>query len=170
MLGKEIFDQFRLTDEEALTLAAAKLWLMQHDLDKDPDPEDICAKRPVILEYALALHRACEAQFGAEGVPDANPTELRARVDHVSWAPAVRRALGDLPFDKARALCTNWSVVAGMLSKVRRRDRAVLLCVELAVFYPWPQVRARSTRAGHRQAGRCHGRTDHTRLLRGDRR
>jgi hypothetical protein len=49
--GSDIERQFALTDEEAVALAAAKLWLMEEDLAGDPDLEDRFEKEPVVERY-----------------------------------------------------------------------------------------------------------------------
>ena len=129
--------EFRPTDEEFLILALTKLWLMQTDYERDPDPPDREVKHVVCLEYAVELHRAFQQQLEFEDVPDATVRGFVNRMESEGWAPAIRRALGDVGFDEARKLMSDRRVIDSLLSTVTRRDRAVLLLVELSAFFPW---------------------------------
>ncbi len=135
-----VAELFRLTEEESFLLVATKWWLMSQDRDLDPDTPDREAKAPVVLQYGLEVHRACQRELGCTEV-DLPPVEREALLERIlrpGWPAAVRRALGDAPFDKVEDLFADWPFIGALLKTVTRRERAVLLTVELASFYPWP--------------------------------
>lgn len=138
--SERVVDFFSLTEEEAFILAVAKYWLMASDLDQDPDLADQKAKHPVILQYGLELHRACQHELEADDdtVPLATREDILQRMRAADWPAAVRRSLGDTDFDVFDELLSEWAFVASVLKTVTSRARGVLLTVELASFYPWP--------------------------------
>jgi 50S ribosome-binding GTPase len=135
-----VAELFRLTEEESFVLVATKWWLMAQDRDLDPDAHDREAKAPVVLQYGLEVHRACqrELECSDDDLPPVEREALLERVQRPGWPPAVRRALGDAPFEEVESLFADWPFIAALLKSVTRRERAVLLTVELASFYPWP--------------------------------
>ncbi|MDP8943382.1 MAG: hypothetical protein M3N16_04595, partial [Actinomycetota bacterium] len=132
-------DQFALTDEEALVLSASKLWLMREDIALDPDGEDRRRKRPVAAAYMAALHRSFEREREDGEAPEPTTAGVIARLEKPGWPASVRRSLGRADRPDAERVLAHWSVVQGLLGQVTRRERAVLLAVELAAFYPWPE-------------------------------
>lgn len=138
--AERVAQLFRLTEEESFVLVATKWWLMSQDRDLDPDVPDREAKAPVVLQYGLEVHRACQREVGCteEDLPAVEREALLERIGRAGWPAAVRRALGDAPFEKVESLFTEWPFIAALLKTVTRRERAVLLTVELASFYPWP--------------------------------
>lgn len=135
-----VAELFRLTEEESFVLVATKWWLMSQDLDLDPDAPDREAKAPVVLQYGLEVHRACQRELECteDNLPPVEREALLERIRCPGWPPAVRRVLGDAPFEKVEFLFADWPFIAALLKTVTRRERAVLLTVELASFYPWP--------------------------------
>lgn len=140
MADQRVADLFSLTCQEAFVLAAAKWWLMSEDLRKDPDLDDRVAKRPVVLQYGVELHRAFQLELGHrdDDVPEPTREALLQRMRGPEWPAAVRRSLGDADYDTVEALFSDWTFVASLLKSVTSRERAVLLTVELACLYPWP--------------------------------
>lgn len=140
MAERSVADLFSLTPEEAFVLSAAKWWLMSEDLRKDPDFDDQVAKRPVVLQYGVELHRSFQMELGHQDddVPEPTPEALLQRMRGPGWPPAVRRALGDADYEAFEVLFSDWTFVASLLKTVTSRERAVLLTVELACLYPWP--------------------------------
>lgn len=138
--AERVADLFRLTEEESFVLVATKWWLMAQDRDLDPDAPDREAKAPVVLQYGLEVHRACqrELQCFDDDLPPVEREALLERVRRPGWPPAVRRALGDAPFEAVESLFADWPFIAALLKTITRRERAVLLTVELASYYPWP--------------------------------
>ena len=138
--AERVADLFRLTEEESFVLVATKLWLMAQDRDLDPDAPDREAKAPVVLQYGLEVHRACqrEVECSDDALPPVEREALLERIRRPGWPSAVRRALGDAPFETVESLFADWPFIAALLKTVARRERAVLLTVELASYYPWP--------------------------------
>lgn len=135
---QDVFQEFALTEGEALVVAACKLWLMTEDRDLDPDADDRRAKSPVILLYAVELHRAFQRELAAADIPDADVASLLKPTRQPGWPAALRRALGDMQFEDMSRTVAHWSFVEGLLKTVTARDRAVLVAVEMAAFFPWP--------------------------------
>jgi hypothetical protein len=134
----DIERQFALTDEEAVVLAAAKLWLMEEDLAGDPDLGDRSKKAPIVEGYISELHLALRA--ASEGI-EADSDSSREALDRIGdprWVSGFSRYLGDLSRDDARRELRSWALMERLLTTVSRRDRAVMLIIELAAFHPWP--------------------------------
>jgi hypothetical protein len=136
--SKRAVKQFTLSDEEAFVLAAAKLWLMEEDLSLDPDQSDREAKRKVVTQYARELHEVFRLERGSGRPVTPQRDRLLARLKGSRWPAALRRSLGTADRPTMRRLFRDWQFISGLLDTVKRRDRAVLLAVELAAFYPWP--------------------------------
>lgn len=134
--------EMRPTPEEAIFLAVAKLQIMSGDLRADPDWQDRITKRKTIDSYVRALLGA----FAAE-VPDAEGAarslkSLRSCTANEEWADEFRQTLSPLePEDALRVLEDN-ELFESMCRSVTRKDRGLILLVELASFYPWdPKIK-----------------------------
>src|SRR4051812_19935523 len=138
--AERVAELFRLTEEESFVLVATKWWLMAQDRFLDPDVPDREAKAPVVLQYGLEVHRACQRELECidDDLPSVEREALLERTRCPGWPAAVRRALGDASFQTVESLFADWPFIAALLNTVTRRERAVLLTVELASFYPWP--------------------------------
>ena len=135
----DLVDEFRLSPEEAFTLAVTKLWLMERDLACDPDEKDRRAKRPVIRDYVAALQGTLEPSSYAASAPPPLAQDLVAMIGAPGWLPALERCLSGLPLQEVRRLLRQRRVVMRLLHEVDSRERAILLTIELASFYPWPR-------------------------------
>jgi len=136
--SRSLLAEFQLSGEEAFVLAVAKFWLASRDQATDPDEDDQTRKRPPVHLYGLELHRAFEQEQAFDAAVEPTRDVLLARLGQPGWPAALRRSLGNASVDDAWSVMRHWSFVSGLLSTITRRQRAVLLCVELAAFNPWP--------------------------------
>ena len=122
--AERVAELFRLTEEESFVLVATKWWLMAQDRDLDPDAPDREAKAPVVLQYGLEVHRACQRELECfdDDLPPVEREALLERVRRPGWPPAVRRALGDAPFEKVESLFADWPFIAALLKTIARAN------------------------------------------------
>lgn len=132
----DLANQFRLSEAEAITLAVAKLWLMARDAERDPDLRDRQRKGPVLNEYASAVLAAQAERATASDEGSADPLALIGEPD---WPARMRNAMAAMDSGEALALLVQSALLRPLLTQVDRRDRAILLLIELAAFYPWPR-------------------------------
>ncbi len=131
-------DEFKLSEEEAFTLALAKHWLMLQDVDgernakrRDRKGDFIAAYRRQFRELLAAIHRP------AADVPEPYAEAIGARLQHSDWLPAFSSLLSNCWYQEYVLLLATWEVIAATLGTVSKRDRAVLLTIELLCFEPW---------------------------------
>jgi hypothetical protein len=139
MTGKpRPLDDFKLSDEEALVLAAAKHWLMARDLKLEKNDKRRAAKRKATEQYRHLMRQTFALERSGEDVPDPDPASIAARLQEPDWAPPFRHLLATCDDRAFISLLRDWDVVRAVLGTVGGRSRSVLLTVELLCFHPWP--------------------------------
>ena len=129
-------NDIKFSEEEELVLASVKLAIMEKDLAADPDLPDRIAKRKAIDSYVTALVTQFQAGEKTDELPG-RISDIQGWIGKDDWPGRFRRCLGALDPQDARPIFTDGGVLARMLDRVTRRDRALLLLIELAAFYPW---------------------------------
>lgn len=141
-----VADQFTLDDRQSLALTLAKLNLAETDLESDPDHEDRVVKREVIRRYTSLLFdqlgvSAPSEQANELGWRDARrlAADVAERRDGVLSVDAITEALRGVGSDTVRYVLTSPELAGAALKALGQRRGAVVLMIELAAFFPWPQ-------------------------------
>jgi hypothetical protein len=134
--------RLRPTSEEAVVLAVSKLHLMESDLASDPDWDDRVEKRKTVNAYVRALVSAFAGEVDEREKPLSSLGDLRKCARGNGWSDRIRATLGSFDPEDARRVLLDDDFLTALLGSVERRDRALVLLVELAAFYPWaPNVK-----------------------------
>ena len=144
---------FRPTPEESIVLAVAKLHLMERDLEADPDMDDRIEKRKTVDAFVHALVSAFAAEV-VEDRPFKSLKDLRRLPKEPHWSEPFRASVGRLEPEDARRALLDKELLEALMGSIRSRDRALILLVELASFYPW--AKGTKFEKGEREAACCH--------------
>jgi hypothetical protein len=129
--------RLRPTPEEAIVLAISKLHVMESDLESDPDWDDRVEKRKTIEAFVGALCSAFAGEVDEDSKPVTSMSSLTKCIRSESWADRVRATIGGMDPEDARRVLLDRGFLESILTTVARRDRALVLLVEMASFYPW---------------------------------
>ena len=111
---------------------------MVEDLNRERKGKRVWPKQAALDEYRKLMRETFALEHAGTDVPEPVPDAIAVRVREPEWVPATRRLLAGCSDGVFVSLLGDWQVVAALLGTVKKRDRAVLLTVELLCFHPWP--------------------------------